>query len=74
MLDASGEPEVPSVRRINIASGDKPPFSLPEYLELFVAREEAQTKTREVFQQHTLDAIISPGAPHVALPHDLYTE
>ena len=74
MLDASGEPEVPSVERINIANGEKPPFPLSEYLQLFVAREKAQAETNEVFQQHGLDAIISPGAPHVALPHDLYTE
>jgi hypothetical protein len=74
MLDATGEPEVLSVQRVGVANGERPPFSLPEYLQLFVARQEAQTKTQEVFLKHKLDAIISPGAPHVALPHDLYKE
>jgi hypothetical protein len=74
MLLASGEPEVTSVKRLNMANGERPQFPLSEYLELFVNREELQTKTQEVYQKHGLDAIISPGAPYVAVPHDKYTE
>jgi len=74
MLDATGEPEVLSVQRVGVANGERPPYSLLEYLQLFVTRQDAQTKTQEVFLEHNLDAIISPGAPHVAPKHDLYKE
>jgi Asp-tRNA(Asn)/Glu-tRNA(Gln) amidotransferase A subunit family amidase len=62
------------VKRVGLVEGEHHPVSLDEYLQLFVARQEAQAKTQGVFLEHKLDAIISPGAPHVAVPHDTYTE
>lgn len=73
MLDATGEPYVTSVQLVSLATGGKE-ATLQEYLQLFVDRENAQTQVRDLFLEHNLTALLSPGAPHVALPHDLYKE
>jgi hypothetical protein len=74
MLDATGEPDVVSVQRLRIATADVHAMSMEDYLQLFVDRESAQTQIRELFLKNNITALLAPGAPHVALPHDLYKE
>jgi hypothetical protein len=48
--------------------------TLEEYLQLIVNRDMAQTQMKDLFFEKGITALLSPGAPHVALPHDMYQQ
>jgi hypothetical protein len=73
MLDATGEPFVTSVERTGLFPCPEM-ATLEEYLQLFVNRGVALTQIQDVFLDKGITALLSPGAPHVALPHDMYRQ
>ncbi|PIA96170.1 Acetamidase [Cercospora beticola] len=67
-LKESGEPQVESVKRVNLAG--IPSATLEDYFELNAARSRIQRTYQNLWQANKLDAILMPGASTTATPHD----
>ncbi|KAF2211253.1 hypothetical protein CERZMDRAFT_85443 [Cercospora zeae-maydis SCOH1-5] len=69
-LKEGGEPEVPSVKLVNLAS--IPSATLEDFFELNAARGRIQQAYHKLWLANKLDGILIPGAPTTATPHDTW--
>lgn len=68
LLASGGEPEVTSVRNINLAG--IPAASLEDFFKLNAARSKIQKVYHDLWLEHRLDAIMLPPSPTTATPFD----
>lgn len=74
----SGEPMVPSVtetiRKVTLAGAGPTDieYTLPFLMSLNVQRSDFAESWRKLYNAHSLDAVICPGAQNTAVPHDTY--
>ncbi|GAW24933.1 hypothetical protein ANO14919_145290 [Xylariales sp. No.14919] len=67
----TGGPLVPSLKGICLL--DPLEKSLRGFVDLNIRRAEATKPYLKLFRDNNLDAILMPGAPHTAVPHDTWT-
>ncbi|PVH96081.1 amidase [Periconia macrospinosa] len=74
MIKASGEPLVNSVQMTGLVKDEyvEPP-TVQDYFAMFDRRDAAIQQYQDLFQEHELDALLMPGAPHTAPPFDIWS-
>ncbi|KAI5304959.1 hypothetical protein KEM56_005611, partial [Ascosphaera pollenicola] len=71
LLKESGEPQVPSVVMTKLL--DESPKDMADFVRLSGARAGFREYMHKLFVSNKLDCLLSPGAPHTAVPHDTWT-
>lgn len=66
----SGEPMINSLSKGGMEVYGPPPQIPDELFELVSKKNEIKNKWIDLFNEHDLDVILAPGAPHTASPHD----
>ncbi|KAJ5380751.1 amidase signature enzyme [Penicillium cataractarum] len=70
----AGEPLIPSLTAaIEAGFGyEKKTMTLEDLVQMNVEKEELIENWNEVFERDSFDVLLTPGAPHQAVPHDTY--
>ncbi len=70
-IQAGQEPVIPSILKTMSVLNQKPEgYTAEDIFDLNVAKAEYKAVWNNVFVDNQLDAIVCPGAPHTAVPHD----
>jgi amidase len=71
ILSSTGEPMVPSAKKLGLVAGG--PKTMGEYFKLNAKRQQLEKIYSNLWSDNLLDAIIMPPAPHTTVPFNKFS-